>query len=326
MEFLYPNVLWAVMLPIFVLAFLILTNKDSMELIFSDEVLSKLAVNRAYMSKNVRNALFFAALIFMTLSLGRPVIDKKEHDVKQELIPLVIAVDVSRSMLARDLYPSRLELAKRKLKSIIARSKNSALGVILFARSAFVLSPITQDFASLMFLVDNLDSGLNFDNGSNIMGMIEAANDLMREFESKNIILLSDGGNSDNLSSEIAYAKENNINIYAVGLATKRGNPIPLKEGGYLTDSAGDIVTVKLNEAVKDLALKTGGGYIEYSLSESDIKAILNEISTGSGKDRMESQKVKIYTELFYYPLAAALFLLLLAFSSFPRFKTLKPH
>lgn len=323
MEFLYPNVLWVILLPVIVLIVLIATNKDSMQIVFDENILAKLAVKSSYMKKSSRNILFFAAIIFMTISLARPVMNNYEQEVKQKLVPIVVAIDVSRSMFANDIFPNRLELAKKKVKNIISISKTSAIGVVLFAKSAFMLSPVTEDFSSLLYLVNNLDTGLNFDNGSNIMAMIESSNDLMRDFNSKNIILFSDGGNSEDYSKEAEYAKKHNINIFAIGLATKKGSPIPTKDG-YLTDENGNIVTVGLNENIISLAKQSGGGYIGYSLGDADIEAVISEILTRSKKIEMRSQKIKIYTELFYYPLAFAIIILLFAFSSFPKFKKIK--
>lgn len=320
MEFLYQNVLWMMLVPIILLIFLIATNKNSMQLFFSDEIISKLAVSNSYMNKTTRNALLFISLILMTVALSRPVLESKEHNIKQKLIPIIVAIDVSKSMLAKDIFPSRLELAKKKLKQLIITSKNCAIGVVLFAKSAFILSPITEDFASLMYLVENLDSGLNFDNGSNIKAMIEASNDLLKNYSAKNIILLSDGGNSNDYSEEIALANERKIKIYAIGLATEQAAPIPTKNG-YMTDSSGKIVSVPLNKEVVTLAKESGGGYIDFTLGHDDIKAILTQITTESKRAELDSHKVKTYTELFYYPLGLAIFILLFAFSSLPKRK-----
>jgi Ca-activated chloride channel family protein len=117
------------LLPIILLIYLIATNKSTIQKIFSSEVLHKLSAGGKYMSAQTRNVLLFIALILMTISLARPVINEQEHESKQELIPIVVAIDVSKSMLANDVYPNRLELAKKKLKYIITSAKNSAIGV-----------------------------------------------------------------------------------------------------------------------------------------------------------------------------------------------------
>ncbi len=305
------------LLPVIVLIFLMTTNKDSMQKIFSEAILSKLSISNKHMTKTTRNTLLFIALILMIIALSRPVFNKQEIEVKQEITPIVVAIDISKSMLANDIFPTRLKLAKKKLLTIIEQSKHNGIGVILFAKSAFILSPITQDFNSLNYLVENFDNGLNFDNGSNIYAVLEAANKLLKNYQNKNLLLLTDGANNSQFEKEIEYANTNNINVYTLGLATS--TPTPIKIGDkYLTDQSNNIVTVALNESIKELSLNTKGGYIPFSLTNSDIEAILNDIETQSKKDELKNQKHKTYTELFYYPLALALFVLLIAFSSLP--------
>ncbi len=308
------------LIPTLILMFLVSTKKDKFSQYFSKDILSKLSIKNKYMNKTTRNILFFISIILMTLSLARPVVDEKEHSFKQEVSAIVIAVDVSKSMLATDIYPNRLALAKRKLLDIIENSKQNALAVILFAKSSFILSPITQDFNSLKILVENFDTGINFDNGSNIFSSLESTVKLLKDYENKNLLILSDGGNNKDFKEEIKFAKENKINVYTIALASNKAAPIKIEKDKFLTKSDGSIVTVALNEKIKDLSLNTNGGYINYSLNDGDIKQILLDIEKKSIKKQLESKKFKSYTELFYYPLGLAIFTLFIAFSSLPRF------
>lgn len=318
MNFLYPEVFYMMLIPLLLLIVLVLTSKNNMEKYFSKDILEKLSVGGKSLDKNTRNGLLFFTLILFIIALSRPVINQKEQDIKQKLIPIVIALDVSTSMMATDIYPNRISLAKEKLKQIIAISQNATIGVLLFAKDSFVLSPVTEDFISLKYIVNNLQTNLNFPNGSNIFAILDATNYMLEDFNVKNLIILSDGGNSDDYKEEIEYAQEKNIAVYTIGIATKKGAVIPKKEGGYLTNKKGDIVTVTLNESIKKLSLQTNGGYVDFSLDNSDVKAILQRINTQSKKEELSVQKFKTYTELFYYPLALGLFVFLLALSSFP--------
>ncbi len=281
------------LVPIIFLMFLIITNKDSFQKYFSKEVLAKLSISNKHMGKTSRNILFFIVLILMAIALARPVVDEKEVSFKQEVSSIVVAIDVSKSMLANDIYPNRLTMAKRKLLDIIENSKQNAIAVILFAKSSFILSPITQDFNSLKILVKNLDSGMNFDNGSNIFSTLETTNKLLKEYKNKNLLLLTDGGNNTSYEKEIEYANKNKINIYTIALATKNASPIKLENGGeFLTNKDGSIVTVALNENIKKLSLNTKGGYINYSISNDDINQILIDIEKKSSKKELESKKI----------------------------------
>ena len=315
MEFLQLNAFFLLIFPLILFLFLLLKKQNSFDSYFSQEVLEKITISNKLLSSNFKNTLLVLCLILFIIAVARPVIDEKEHKIKEDLIPIIVAIDVSKSMLAADIYPDRLALAKQKLLKILQTSKKSAIGVVLFAKSAFVLSPVTQDFTSLSFLVQNLDSGLNFDNGSNVLAMLEASNDLLENYNSKNIILLSDGGNKKNYDKEIEFANSKNIKVYAIGLASSKRSPIPMKDG-YLTDKEGKIITVGLNKNISKLGLKSGGGYIDFSLNLNDIDEVLKDISREAKKEHMSSTKIKTYTELFYYPLALAMFLLLVCFSS----------
>ncbi|MEA3554628.1 MAG: tetratricopeptide repeat protein [Campylobacterota bacterium] len=320
MQFLYPNVFFVMLIPLILLIVLILTSKDTMQKHFSKSILDKLSVGGKSLNKTTRNGLLFITLLLFIVALSRPVINQKEQDIKQSLIPIVIALDVSKSMMANDIYPNRIELAKKKLKEIINISKNSTIGVLLFAKNSFILSPVTEDFISLNYIVDNLDTNLEFSNGSNIFAVLEATSHMLSDFKVKNLIILSDGGNDNGYEDEIEFALENKIAIYSVGIATSQGAAIPQKDG-YLTDSKGNIVNVKLNESIKNLSLKTQGGYIDYTLDTSDIDAIITQINSQSKKEELTTKKIKTYTELFYYPLALAIFVLFLALSSLPKIR-----
>jgi len=317
MEFLHPNVFYILMIPLVMLFILLTTSKSGIDKYFSQEILEKISVKSGIIDKKGRNFLYFMVLLLFIVALARPVIDKKEQNIKQNLIPIVIALDVSKSMLATDIFPNRISLGKKKLEGIIKYAKNTTIGVVLFAKDSFILSPVTEDFISLQYIVNNLDTNVNFANGSNIFSLLEATKYMLEDFKVKNLIILSDGGNDSEYAKELEYAKENNIVVYSIGLATKSGAPIP-NETGYITNKNGDIVTVKLNESIRQFSLKSGGGYIDFTLDETDLKAIIDRINRESKKEELNLQKIKVYTELFYYPLALGLFLLLVALSSFP--------
>ena len=319
MQFLYINVIYLMLIPTLVLMYFIITKKSSFDKYFSKEVLEKLSLSNQYFSSKTRNIILFISLLFMIIALARPVSNEKVHDSKQELNAVVIAIDISKSMLANDIVPTRLEFAKKKLLDIIARSKTNAIAVVLFAKSSFILSPITQDFTSLKILIENLDTGMNFDNGTNIYSTLETTKKLLRNFKNKNLIILSDGADKKDFKEEIEFANKNNINIYVIATATKNGAAIKLKDGNYLVDNKGNIVTVRLNENIKSLSLETKGAYINYTLDSNDITQILNEINSKSEKQVFQEKRFKTYTELFYYPLALAIFLLLIALSSPPK-------
>lgn len=312
------------LIPSFILMYFILTKQNKLENYFSKTALNKLSISNQYFSNKTRNIILFLSLIFMIIALARPVTNEKINNSETSLTPIIIAIDVSKSMKAVDLFPNRLEFAKQKLLNILDNSKTEAIGVILFAKSSFLLSPVTEDFNSLKILIKNLDTGINFDNGTNIYSTLETTNKLLKNYSNKNLLLLTDGGDKENFDEEINFANKNSIKIYTLALATSNGSAIKEENGNYLTTKDGKIVNVKLNSKIKDLSLKTDGGYIEYSLDNKDIEQILDDINSKSNKEKFEERKYKTYTELFYYPIAIAIFLLLIAFSSMPSLKRTK--
>lgn len=322
MQFLYPTVLFLMLIPSLILFFLIVTQKSKFEKIFDQDVLNRLSIGSSTLTKKSRNILLFISLLLMIIALARPVTNEKEQSVNQELIPIVIAIDASKSMLAQDVYPSRLKMAKKKILNLIKSSNQLSVGIIIFGQSSFILSPLTNDFVSLNFLIENFNYNLSISNGSNIFSALEASNKLLNNYKSKNILLLSDGGNGSDYKDEIEYANKNNLNVYIITIATNKPTPIPTKNG-YLNDKDGNIAMVKLNESIKNLSLNTGAGYTNYTLNNDDINSIINDISKKTKKISMEVKKHKTYTELFYYPLGLALFILIIAFSSLPKIKPL---
>ena len=137
------------LIPSFILMYLIITKQSKLSFYFSKNALEKLSISNQYFSNKARNITLFLSLIFMIIALARPVTNEKINDVQSQLNAVIIALDVSKSMNAIDIYPNRFEFAKNKLLTIIDSSKTEAIGVILFAKSTFLLSAVTQDFSSL---------------------------------------------------------------------------------------------------------------------------------------------------------------------------------
>lgn len=321
MDFLYYKVLFLMLIPSFLLMYLIITKTNKIENHFSKSALEKLSIKNNHFTNKTRNIFLFLSLIFMIIALARPVTNEKIQNNLSSTIPIIIALDVSKSMKAIDIYPNRLEFAKEKLLSILENSHNNGFGIILFAKSSFLLSPVTEDLNSLKTLIKNLDTGINFDNGTNIYSTLETSQKLLKNYSNKNLLILTDGGDEDDFKEEIKFAKENKIKIYTLAIASKNGSAIKEENGNFLTTNEGNIVNVKLNPNLKNLSLETNGGYIEYSLNNSDINQILEDINIKSSKENIEKKEYKTYTELFYYPLFLSIILLLIAFFSLPNLK-----
>jgi len=315
MFFLYEHFLWALLIPFVLFFFSLNPGQNSIKTLFSLSVLNKLTVHKNRPQHTLRYRLFLLAIVFFILSLARPVTDAKVLSDEQGLIPLIIALDVSQSMYAEDIYPNRLSLAKEKIKALISAGINMRIGLILFSKDAYLAYPLSEDLDALEAMIDRLSLSKKLEPHSNIFAAIEGANHMQRAYEKKNILLFSDGGNSNNITQEKTYLQEHNITLHAIAMATETGALVPKTTSQYS----------KLNPLLKSLALESGGAYQKYSWGNRDIDAVLSQIKMSSSQHRLTVSQFKHYTELFSYPLGLGLFILFFIFSPLLSFmKSLK--
>ena len=315
MSFLHPEFLYYMLPALIVLFTLLLTQKDSHEHFFSQEVMDRLRVSSNTLTMKARNALFFMVGLFIIVALAQPVIKNGKVEVKAKSADIMIALDISDSMLAQDIYPNRLESAKQKALTLLAQSPNERIGVVAFAKNSYLVSPLSFDSEAVAFLLRQLDTSSITEKGTDLLSVIDIVAKSQKDKKKKYLLLLSDGGDKDNFSQEIELAKENGVIVFVLGMGTKKGAPVKLKDGTFIKYK-GDIIISRLNENIADLATKTGGVYIQSTTSAADIKTMFKEITKISDEKEFKSEEVQRYIALFYYPLALAIFLLLIATSS----------
>lgn len=316
MQFRSPEFLLLLLL-LLPFALMLFRKGESLSHYFDAEILKKLQLSDSFLSPAVKNSFLLLSSALMIVSLSRPYIDNGEIKVSTSTIDVMAAFDISRSMFANDVYPNRLTLAKKKFQEFSGDFQEAKIGVIGFSSRAFLISPLTEDFATLEYLVGNMNLDSITLRGTSVMNALEVTNDLLSESEKKALILFSDGGDSENFSKEIAYAKKHNIVVFAYNIGTAKGGVIPDEKGAF-TDANGDIVVVRLNTKIKELALQSGGAYMEYSLKSNDIDALAQAIKQRFKEKSKEESTIKDEKELFYYPLSAALAVLFLALYSMP--------
>ncbi len=317
MSFHNPQLLWLLLL-ILPMVWILKQGKSPLERIFNPRILEKIRVPRSGLSGKVRSIFMIVAFALAVVAVARPQIDRGEIKVKSSFVNVVVGFDISQSMFADDVYPNRFEFAKRKFDHFLKYLKNTKVALIGFSSRSFLIAPLTEDFHSLKFLTKNL--GLEYLNlrGTSIMSALEAANNLFENQDKKVLVLFTDGGDETDLSKEIAYAKEHHITVFIYAIGTKKGGVIKTKNG-VLKDAKGDIVIVRRNDAIKKLALETGGAYMVYSLKNDDVKSLAQIIQSKFKAKLQEETTIKNREELFYYPLAAAVLFLFTAFFSLPR-------
>ncbi len=323
MIFLKPEYLYLMLIPLLVLIVLIITNKSQTDRFYSKEVLKRLRISDGSIGQKGRNIFLFTALILMIIALARPVLPKGEVNIKSSTVDILLAIDVSKSMLSDDLYPNRLEFAKKRAIEFMRSFNQARFGVVAFSSVGFLVSPLSDDIPTVEYLVKNLNTDSLNQKGTDLMTPLELAKKFLKNEKEKVLVIFSDGGDSKDFSKEINFAKKNNIKVYVYAVGTKRGSTIK-ENGNVLTDKKGNIVITRLNENIKELALQSDGAYIVGDYSGKSIKLLENAIKQKIYETNKREKKIKTYKELFYYPLWTAVLFLLFGFSSMPRRKLIK--
>lgn len=318
MSFLHPEFLYY-MLPLLLLVFtFILRKKDFKVEFFSEEVMSKLRVGTNTLSLRGRNTLFATISILIVIALAEPVIKDGQVEVKLKSADIVMALDISDSMLAEDVYPNRLKFAKEKAMELLRIAPNERIGIVAFAKNSYLVSPMSFDHSAVAFLLQQLSTDSITEKGTNFLSLLGVVENTIKTRQKKNLLILSDGGDLGDFSAEIAYAKDKNIAVYILAIGTQKGAPIKKEDGSFITYK-GEVVISKLNVNIVDFSIATGGVYIESMKSSQDIKTMLHEIEISSEKKELKSEVIKKFIPLFYYPIGLALILLLVAMSSLQR-------
>ncbi len=318
MSFLHPEYFYYLMPFLFIVLGLFLVKKEAQEEFFSKEVMDKLRVSVNTLSLKTRNKLFFLISVLIIIALAEPVIKDGVIEIKSKSADIMIALDISDSMLAEDVYPNRLKFAKQKAIDLLKLAPRERVGVIAFAKNSYLVSPVSFDHDAVRFLLSKLSTDSITEKGTDFIALLNVVNKTVKKEEKKHLLILSDGGDKDDFSDEIEFAKENNIIIYVLGIGTEKGAPIKNKDGSFIKYK-GKIIVSRLNENIASLATSSAGVYIQSVKSDEDIKAMMREINRTSNKKELQVQEVQKFIPLFYYPLYLAVFILLIATSSLAR-------
>ena len=253
---------------------------------------------------DVKFWLTFSALASIIIMLARPQFGSKMETVKRSGVETVIALDISNSMLAEDVAPSRLEKSKKLIARLIDTFNNDKVGLNVFAGEAFTQLPITSDYISAKMFLESINPSLISTQGTDIGAAIRLA---MKSFTpndgvGKAIIVITDGENHEGGAIEAAQeAAEKNMQVFILGVGSPNGSPIPVERGSndFRRDKNGEVIVTKLNEAMCQEIAKAGNGvYIRVDNSNSAEK-ILNEQIAKLAKSDVESQVFTEFDEQF---------------------------
>ena len=261
----------------------------------------------------VRIVLFTLAFLCFVIGIARPQLGAKLQKKELRGAEIMICLDVSNSMLARDYSPNRLERAKLSISSLVDKLAGDRIGLVIFAGTSFVQLPITNDYVSAKMFLGNIDTESIPVQGTAIGEALQLA---ARGFsaqsdKSRAIIIITDGENHEDDAGEAArMVGEMGIKIYTIGVGSLRGEPIQLKDGELLKDSEGNIVVTRLDEGtLKEIAQVGGGAYVHAASDEFGLNPIIDDIRRMED-EAFESVVFEEYDEQYMYFFGAALLLL----------------
>ena len=255
------------------------------------------------------------AMALMIFALARPRYGKGKTTVTTRGVELVVALDISNSMLADDIQPNRLEKAKRLVKRLAEQLRGNKIALVVFAGDAYVQLPITDDFISIEMFLESISTNLVSRQGTDIAAAINMASRCFTPNDKigKAIVLITDGENHEGGAEEAARkASESGKKVFVLGIGTPKGGRIPQGGGNFLRDRDGQVVVTKLNEEMGMEIAKAGNGVYLQVDNTNNAQKILSDQLDKMNKDEMTTDVYTGYNELFVYPASLALLLLFL--------------
>jgi Ca-activated chloride channel family protein len=284
------------------------------------QLVRKLTPTSGLQRQVLKWVLLLAVFLFFAVALTRPRFGVKAEMVERRGVDVMIALDISRSMLAQDIVPDRLARAKHEIAKFIDLLKGDRVGIILFAGESFVQCPLTLDYAAAKMFLEAVDSDWISIQGTALADAIRQAAKAFKSRERKHkvLVLLSDGEDHEGEAVEAARdAGKEGVRIYTVGLGSEQGVPIPVRRGRgnvvYKKDRGGNLVMTRLNPVVLEkVALEADGRYF-HAGTDLDLVRIYTEIAKMEKRD-FGMNKMTVYEERYQIFLLLAFLLLLLEF------------
>jgi Ca-activated chloride channel family protein len=317
--------LWAILgvIPLILIVFLFIQNwrKRKLRQFGNEEIVKRLMPNVSKTLPIIKFTLYALAMVSLLIGLANLQFGTKVEEVKREGIDLMIALDVSNSMLAEDLSPNRLERSKRAIFQLIQKLHNDRLGIIVFAGDAYVQLPITTDYSSAKLFLETIGTDIVPTQGTSIGAAINLAMESF-DFEngtSKSIIVITDGENHEDDAKEAASeASAKDVLVHTIGMGSEKGGPIPVYKNGaqidFRKDNQGNTVVTKLNETMlKEIAAAGNGSYVRASNANAGLGIIMEEIDKMEKKE-FGSKSFKDYEDRFQIFLIISLILIIIEY------------
>jgi len=328
MEWLFESYLWTlwfVLLVVFLILYAAWRRRTLLARFGETILVRRLSTSVSRRRRRYKAALLTIAVGFICIALAGPQVGTQLREVKREGVDLVIALDVSASMLAEDVAPNRLGRARNEIKRILSELRGDRVGLVIFAGDAFIQCPLTMDYSAVRLFLDVANPDLLPTPGTDFGAAIRMA---IQAFEapsvnldpdanrSKALLIVSDGENHvEDLEPMIIEAREAGIKIYAAGVGDVTGTPIPVyndrgQRTGYKRDLQGQIVSTRLEEAGLK-ALSADGAYFQVARTSSSLSQLIPALNQ-LDQSTLAVEEFEDYDLKYQWPLAIALFLLCL--------------
>ncbi|WP_285009086.1 vWA domain-containing protein [Pedobacter faecalis] len=309
--------------PVLILIFLFMMRwkRKALDKLGNRDTVRKVIPEVSFSRPVIKFVFFIVAFTALVVALANPQMGTKMEEGKRNGADVMILLDVSNSMLAGDLSPSRLESAKRAIAQMIDNLQNDRVGIIVFAGQAYVQLPITTDHSAAKLFLNNISTDMVPTQGTAIGTAIDMA---MKSFNfvsgtAKAMIVMTDGENhEDDAMAAAERARSKDVTVHVVGLGTPEGSPIPVyRDGnpvGFRKDEQGQTVMTKLNEEMcRDIAVAGNGVYVRASNANSGLPLIMEQVNKMEKKS-YDTKVFRDYEDRFQIFLLAALVLLMAEF------------
>ncbi len=308
-------------IPVVIVVFLLaLFWKKRIQRKFSNvRLLEKLAPNHSVFKSTLKLIFFSLGISFLILALVNPKMGTKLKTVKREGVDVVFALDVSKSMLAEDIAPNRLEKAKQIISKIIDKLGSDRVGVIVYAGNSYPLLPITTDHAAAKMFLQNASPDIVSSQGTAINEALNLAKTYYDNEDQTNrfLIIISDGEDHQEETKQVAKnMADDGIKVYTIGIGTEKGGLIPIKINGsligYKKDRKGEsVVTTRKADVLQEIANDSEGRYIDGNKTEKPVK-LIEDIIINAQKSEFETKQFSDYKDQFQWFLALGILFLIL--------------
>ena len=314
------SLLWILIPAGWVIYLLVNRRNNKVNQLLDKSVLPILAPAYDRRRVRLRYQYWLAAILLMAVALARPQWGFTWKEIRRKGLDIIVVLDTSKSMLATDVKPNRLQQAKWGIRDMLQELRGDRVGLIAFSGSSYLQCPLTIDYAAFLMTLEDLYAGIIPRGGTAMTQALRRAMDSFEEHSGADqaIIMITDGEDHEGNVLELVNAlKKENIKVFTLGVGTLDGELIPIDDvqgkSGFLKDKQGRVIKTSLQEGLlQQLALATGGAYVRSAPGDFGLQRLVHEGLASLNRSVLESRMVKEYEDRFVWFLLCALIMLVL--------------